>query len=133
VGDAGYNRDPITAQGMSDAFLDAESLAAAVDAGLSGRDDLDAALEAHESARNERVRPMYGFTQQLAALEPPPPEMRKLFAALHGNQDATNAFFSAITGAISIRDFMAPENLSRIIDSADARGLRQGATHVPRS
>ena len=31
VGDAGYNKDPITAQGMSDAFRDAELSAAALD------------------------------------------------------------------------------------------------------
>ena len=36
---------------------------------------------------------MYEFTTQLAALEPPPPEMRALFGALRGNQDATNPFF----------------------------------------
>ena len=34
VGDAGYHKDPITAQGMSDAFRDAELLADAVDAAL---------------------------------------------------------------------------------------------------
>jgi hypothetical protein len=41
--------------------------------------------------------------------------MQALFAALRGNQDATNAFFSAITGAIPLRDFMAPENINRIL------------------
>ena len=34
VGDAGYHKDPITAQGMLDAFRDAELLADAVDRGL---------------------------------------------------------------------------------------------------
>jgi 2-polyprenyl-6-methoxyphenol hydroxylase-like FAD-dependent oxidoreductase len=33
VGDAGYTKDPITAQGVSDAFRDAEQCAAALDAG----------------------------------------------------------------------------------------------------
>jgi 2-polyprenyl-6-methoxyphenol hydroxylase-like FAD-dependent oxidoreductase len=122
AGDAAYCRDPMTAQGISDAFLDAESLAEAIDAGLSGREPIDRALAAHEAARNERVRPMYEFTQQLAALEPPPPEMRALFAALRGNQDATNAFFSAITGAISLRDFLSPENVGRIVSAAGHAG-----------
>ena len=75
-------------------------------------------LAAHESARNERVRPMYEFTTHLAALEPPPPEMQALFGALRGNQDATNAFLSAITGAIPISDFMSNENIGRIIAAA---------------
>lgn len=117
VGDAGYTRDPITAQGISDAFLDAESLVAAIDDGLGGSADLERRLAEHEAARNERVRPMYEFTLQLAALEPPPPAMQQLFGALHGNQNATNAFFSAITGAISLRDFLSESNLRRIMSA----------------
>ena len=119
VGDASYCRDPITAQGISDAFIDAELTAEALDAGLSGGAPLDDLLGRHESARNERVRPMYEFTQQLAALQPPPPQMQQLFGALRGNQDATNAFFSAITGAISLRDFMSEENLGRIVSPSN--------------
>jgi 2-polyprenyl-6-methoxyphenol hydroxylase-like FAD-dependent oxidoreductase len=120
VGDASYNRDPITAQGISDAFIDAENLAAALGTALSGNGAFEDLLEAHESARNERVRPMYEFTTRLAALDPPPPEMQALFGALRGNQDATNAFLSAITGAIPLSDFMSHENIGRIM--AAARG-----------
>ena len=57
---------------------------------------------------------MYEFTTQLAALEPPPAEMQALFSALRGNQDATNAFLSAITGAIPLGDFMSNANIGRI-------------------
>jgi 2-polyprenyl-6-methoxyphenol hydroxylase-like FAD-dependent oxidoreductase len=118
VGDAGYNRDPITAQGMSDAFIEAEQLADAIDAGLSGGDDLEHALAAAHAARDERVRPMYEFTNVLAALEPPPVHMQELFGALRTNQEATNAFLSAITGAAPLGAFMAPENLHRIMTAA---------------
>jgi 2-polyprenyl-6-methoxyphenol hydroxylase-like FAD-dependent oxidoreductase len=120
AGDAGYCRDPITAQGISDAFADAESLARAIDDGSSGRRPIAEAMASHESTRNDRVRAMYGFTQHLAALEPPPPEMQQLFGALRGNRDATNAFFSAITGAISIGEFMSPANVARIVAAAGA-------------
>jgi 2-polyprenyl-6-methoxyphenol hydroxylase-like FAD-dependent oxidoreductase len=118
VGDAGYNRDPITAQGISDAFIDAELLVGALGAGLSGRAAIEALLEARESTRNERVRPMYEFTTHLAALEPPPPEMQALFGALRGNQDATNAFLSAITGAAPLPAFMSDDNIARIMAAA---------------
>jgi 2-polyprenyl-6-methoxyphenol hydroxylase-like FAD-dependent oxidoreductase len=118
VGDASYNKDAITAQGISDAFIDAESFAQALGAGLSGAGPLEELLAAHELARNERVRAMYEFTTQLAALEPPPAEMQALFGALRGNQDATNAFLSAITGAIPLADFMSNENLARIMAAA---------------
>ena len=118
VGDASYNRDPITAQGMSDAFIEAEQLADAIDAGLSGREDLDRALSVVEQARNERVRAMCEFAYELAQLEPPPPHMQELFAALRDNQDATNDFFSAITGAKPLGVFMSPENLNTVIAAA---------------
>ena len=61
---------------------------------------------------------MYELTNQLAALEPPPVHMQELFAALRTNQEATNEFLSAITGATSLGDFMAPENLRRVMGPA---------------
>ena len=118
VGDASYNRDPITAQGISDAFIDAAMLAEALGTWLSGNAAFEELMEAHEAARNERVRPMYEFTNQLATLEPPPPKMQALFGALRHNQDGTNAFLSAITGAIPLPDFMSDENLGRILTAA---------------
>ena len=118
VGDAGYNRDPITAQGISDAFIDAAALSEALSTWLSGHGTFEGLMEAHEAARNERVRPMYEFTSQLATLGPPPPKMQALFAALRHNQNATNAFLSAITGAIPLPDFMSDENVGRIMAAA---------------
>jgi len=118
VGDAGYNKDPLTAQGIVDSFHDAENVAEAIDEGLSGHQPMLDAMAAYEAARNERVTPLYHFTNQLATLEPPPPEMQQLFGALHQNQEATNQFFSAITGASPLPAFMAPENLGRIMAGA---------------
>jgi hypothetical protein len=103
---------------MSDAFIDAESLVEALGSALSGNGTFEERLAAHETARNERVRPMYEFTTQLASLESPPPAMQALFGALRGNQDATNAFLSAITGAIPLTDFMSNENIARIMAAA---------------
>jgi 2-polyprenyl-6-methoxyphenol hydroxylase-like FAD-dependent oxidoreductase len=120
VGDAGYCKDPMTAQGISDSFLDAERLVEALDAGLSGRGALEDLLAAHEAARNERVRPMYELTNELAMLEPPPPQLQELFAALRHNQPATDAYLSAMTGATSLPEFMSEENLARIIGAARA-------------
>src|SRR5205823_1973989 len=48
VGDAGYHKDPITGYGITDAVRDSDALAEALDAGLSGRQPLDAALGAYE-------------------------------------------------------------------------------------
>lgn len=130
VGDAGYNRDPITAQGMSDAFIDAAALADAISAWLSGSGTFDELMAAHEAARNARVRPMYEFTTHLAALEPPPPQMQALFAALRHNQEATNAFLSAITGAMPLPDFMSEENVGRIMAAAAASDVEPARERI---
>ena len=121
VGDAGYEKDPITAQGISDAFMDAETLTTALDDGWSGRRPLNDALSAYQSSRDKRAKPMYDFTCQLAALEPPRPPMQQLFAALRINQDATNQFYSALTGSRPLPTFMNPENIGRIVASAAGR------------
>jgi 2-polyprenyl-6-methoxyphenol hydroxylase-like FAD-dependent oxidoreductase len=120
VGDAAYNKDPITAQGISDAFIDAETLAAALDEGWSGRRPLEDGLAAGQAGRDQRVKPMYDFTCQMALLEPPPPHLQQLFAALRGNQEATNQFYSAITGSRPLPSFMNPENIGRIVAAAMA-------------
>ena len=120
VGDAGYDKDPLTAQGITDAFADAENVAEAIDAGLSGRQEMADALATYETSRNERVGPIYEFTCQLATLEPPPPPMQQLFGAMRGDQDSTNQFFSALTGGSPLPAFMAPENIGRIMNASAA-------------
>jgi 2-polyprenyl-6-methoxyphenol hydroxylase-like FAD-dependent oxidoreductase len=129
VGDAGYHKDPITAQGISDAFRDAELLAQAIDDGLSGRRPLEVTLGEYERQRNEAVMPMFGLTCDFAALTPPTPEQQQLFAALRGNPEQTNRFLGAIAGTVAIPEFFAPDNLSRIVQtaaSADAAYITPG-------
>jgi flavin-dependent dehydrogenase len=118
VGDAGYAKDPITAQGISDAFIDAESLAEALDLAFSGRRPFGRVLAEHHAMRDQRVKPMYDFTGELATLAPPAPPMRQLFEALRGDRESTSAFYSALTGAIPLASFMNPENLGRIVGRA---------------
>jgi 2-polyprenyl-6-methoxyphenol hydroxylase-like FAD-dependent oxidoreductase len=119
VGDAGYHKDPITAQGITDAFRDADLVAEAIDDGLSGRRPLADALADYERRRNEAVTPMYQLTCQFAGLEPPTPEMRQLFGALRGNQAQTDRFFGTIAGTVPIPEFFAPENLGPIIGGVE--------------
>jgi flavin-dependent dehydrogenase len=75
VGDAGYHKDPLTAQGISDAFRDAELLAEAIDAGFAGRQPLMDALADYERRRNEAARPSYADAVARAAFEPFPAEL----------------------------------------------------------
>jgi flavin-dependent dehydrogenase len=120
VGDAGYHKDPITAQGIADAFRDAELLADAVDDGLSGRRPLEDALAEYQRCRDEAVRPIYEMTYQFASLQPPPPEQQQLLAALQHDQAQADRFFGTIAGTVPIPEFFSPENVARIVGGAAA-------------
>ena len=118
VGDAGYNKDFITAQGITDAFRDAELCATALDDAFSGAADFDAAMGEYQSTRDAHVLPMYDFTCQLATLEPPPPEMQQLLGAVHGNQEAMDGFARVNAGVTSPAEFFSEENVGRIFAAA---------------
>jgi flavin-dependent dehydrogenase len=118
VGDDGYHKDPINAQGILDALRDAESLVEAIDSSFSGDAPLDEALADYEQKRNDAVMAMYEFNSQTASLEPPPPEAQQLFAALQGNQEQTERFFGVIAGTVPVPEFFAPENIQRIMAAA---------------
>ena len=114
VGDAGYHKDPITAQGITDAFRDAELLADAIDDTFAGRLSNEDALAGYEQKRNEAVMPMYQLTCDLAKLQPPPPEMQSLFAALRDNEEQSGRFLGTIAGTVPIPEFFSPENMRRV-------------------
>ena len=82
VGDAGFHKDPILAQGISDAFRDAELLANAIDAGFTGGMPLDDALRDYERRRNETALRGYEQNCAAAALLPPPAEVLAERAAM---------------------------------------------------
>ena len=107
VGDAGYNRDPITAQGISDAFRDAERCTAAVDEALRGVLPFDDAMKAYQHDRDEHVMSMFEFTCQLATLDPPAPQMQQLLASIVGNQAAMDRFVQMNAGTISPSEFFS--------------------------
>jgi hypothetical protein len=103
---------------MHDAFRDAELCATALDQAFSGTRSFDAAMAHYQSARDQKVLPMYEFTTQLATLEPPPPELQQLLRAAHGNQWAMDAFARVNAGVTSPAEFFSEENVGRIFASA---------------
>ena len=120
AGDAGFIKDPITAQGILDAFRDAEDCAAAADDALSGRRSWEAAMGAYQQARDADVAAMYDFTYMLAALEPPPPDLQRLLGAVHGNRQAMDQFAQVNAGTLSPAAFFAPQNVDAIMSGRAA-------------
>jgi flavin-dependent dehydrogenase len=117
VGDAGYTKTAFTAEGITDAFHDAERVATAIDAGLSGTTPMKAALAAAEQQRNQAVKPFYDFSRDLAAMHPPTPELAAVFAALVGNQPETDRLCGVFAQLISPAEFFAPDNVGRILQA----------------
>ncbi len=118
VGDAGYTKDPVTAQGISDAFRSAELCVAALDEAFDGRRPYDEAMSDYQHRRDSAAVPIYDFTTELAKLEPPPPEMQQLLAAMYGNQAAMDAFVSVIAGTLSPAAFFDPDHIQSMMSTA---------------
>jgi 2-polyprenyl-6-methoxyphenol hydroxylase-like FAD-dependent oxidoreductase len=116
VGDAGLLMDPVTGQGIADAFRDAELLADAV----AGERD----LAAYQAARDAAALPMYEMTLDVAALEPPRVQQRLLLEALAGRPDEIERFLGVLAGAIPPGEFFAPRNLFKLLGP---RGMMKAA------
>ena len=126
VGDAGYNKDFITAQGILDAFRDAELCTTALDESFSGARPFEDAMGEYQRTRDAQVGAMYEFTCELATLEPPPPELQQILRAVHGNQAAMDGFARLNAGTISPTEFFSPENVDTIFAAAGSRAQQCG-------
>jgi 2-polyprenyl-6-methoxyphenol hydroxylase-like FAD-dependent oxidoreductase len=118
VGDAGYNKDYITAQGINDAFRDAELCARALDDAFSGTRSYDEAMGEYQSTRDDRVRAMYELTAEFASLEPPLEELQQLLAAVSRTEEAMDGFARVLGGVTSPAEFFSEENAGRILAAA---------------
>jgi 2-polyprenyl-6-methoxyphenol hydroxylase-like FAD-dependent oxidoreductase len=118
VGDGGYHKDPILAQGISDAFRSSEWVADAVHAGFSGARPLAEAMAEYQRVRDEHFAPMYDLTCGMAGLEPPRPEMLALCQALRHNSVERDRYFGTLGGTVPIPKFYAQQNVRRIISAA---------------
>ena len=121
VGDAGYHKDFITAQGIQDAFRDAELCATALHQVFSGARSFEDAMGDYQATRDTHILPMYEFTTQLATLEPPPPDLQQLLGAVYGNQDAMDGFARVNAGVTSPAEYFADENVERILATVGTR------------
>ncbi|HEU4334432.1 MAG TPA: FAD-dependent monooxygenase, partial [Candidatus Eisenbacteria bacterium] len=118
IGDAGYNKDFITAQGIQDAFRQAEACAEALDESFRGVRSFEEAMGAFQAARDERAMPIFHFTCDLATQEPPPPELQRVLAAARGNREAMNGFARVNAGVTSPAEYFSEENVKRIVAAA---------------
>ena len=113
LGDAGYHKDPITAQGMTDALLHAELLAAAIVEEIAGTGPRDRALADMAAAATRGgadVRPDRRPCPPRAAR----PGNGRVADGVRDNPAETGRFLGVIGGTVAVGDFFAPANLGRI-------------------
>ncbi len=115
VGDAGLLLDPVTGQGIADAFRDAELLAEAVATGLDSGPPLATTLDGYRARRDAAALPMYEMTLDLASFAPPRLAQQLLFEALEGRPAEIDRFLGVLSGAVPIRSYFGPRNLLRLL------------------
>ncbi|MCM2393216.1 NAD(P)/FAD-dependent oxidoreductase, partial [Streptomyces albipurpureus] len=103
LGDAVHHKDSITARGITDAFLQAQSLTGHIGDGLHDDAALNVALRRYENDLNDTFLDFYQGALNVAELKP---EGRtEMLRKLVGHQELIDRYFSTVSGACSIDDF----------------------------
>ncbi|WP_436346818.1 NAD(P)/FAD-dependent oxidoreductase [Natronorubrum sp. FCH18a] len=106
VGDSGLCMDPLQGHGISDAFCDAELLAAAIDAGFAGRQPLEVALAEYERDRNARKEGYYDRNWKASLMEGwDDPAILRLRAALRDNPGEADRWAGTIAFSVDYDEF----------------------------
>ncbi|MFC4612599.1 NAD(P)/FAD-dependent oxidoreductase [Streptomyces maoxianensis] len=112
VGDAGHHKDSITARGISDAFLQAETLARRVGDRLGGDpQQLDQALQGYAEDRDASLAPGYESTLAVAQLAPHEQRL-SLLRAVERDPDLTAIYFDMVAGIETVNALYTPKLLA---------------------
>ena len=113
VGDAALHRDPITAQGITNAFTHASILAEELDLALRGEKQLDAAVANYDGRQFDLLKPMFDYTVHLAMLQQLPDEVAQMLPQIATDPAATSAFIGAFMGSVPLGQVFPPHLLER--------------------
>ncbi|MEV0715662.1 FAD-dependent monooxygenase [Asanoa sp. NPDC050611] len=137
VGDAGVVMDPVAGQGISNAFRDAELLAAAVVRGLGATGGgLDDALAGYQRERDAAAAPVFAMTRALATLRLSAAQ-RLLLSAIADDPAETSRFLGVLAGVGRYDEYLRPANLlGRLVGGGVrrvGRAVRPGAAACDKS
>jgi flavin-dependent dehydrogenase len=124
VGDAALHRDPITAQGITNAFTHADILAEELDLAFRGDKPISAALEQYDQRQFMLLKPMFDYTVHLAMFQPLPEEVDQMLPQIAADPAATSAFIGAFMGSVPL-DQVFPPHLIDLFANDVARGHAQ--------
>ncbi|MGQ5640288.1 MULTISPECIES: NAD(P)/FAD-dependent oxidoreductase [unclassified Streptomyces] len=115
VGDAVNHKDSITARGITEAFVQAQSLTGHIGDRLHDDAALKAALRRYENGLGDEALNHYQGALNVAELKP---EGRtEMLRKLVGHQEHIDRYFSTLSGACSIDDFYNDELLTLLDQS----------------
>lgn len=120
VGDAGHFKDFTPAQGIADAFRQAERLAGVLPADVADHPAVDAALRAWWRRRDRDAYPMYWFATDMGAPGPSTPLVTEVLRDIAADRDATLALLRVLNHEIRPDRLLTGRRLAR----AAARALR---------
>ncbi|MEU5958577.1 NAD(P)/FAD-dependent oxidoreductase [Streptomyces sp. NPDC047525] len=103
LGDAVHHKDSITARGITDAFIQAQSLTGHIGERLHDGAALDVALRRYEEDLGEKFFNLYQGALNVAELQPE--EQAGMLRKLAGHQELIDRYFSTVSGACSLDDF----------------------------
>jgi flavin-dependent dehydrogenase len=110
LGDAVHHKDSITARGITDAFLQVQSLTDHIGDQLHDEEALTAALKRYERDLDDKFYSFYQGALNVAELKPE--RHTEMVQKLVGNQDLIDRYFSTVSGAYSFDDFYSNELLT---------------------
>jgi flavin-dependent dehydrogenase len=136
VGDAALHRDPITAQGITNAFTHAAILAEELDnalrLGTSASNTINSSIDQAAAQYDQRqfqiLKPMFDYTVHLAMLQALPDEMQQMLPMVAADANATSAFIGAFMGSVPLEQVFPPSLLNRF--SADVERAQQENRNV---
>lgn len=113
VGDAGHHKDSITARGITDAFLQAESLVGYIGDGIADEARLDESLRAYARNRDAAMAEGYQAALSAARLETHPKRL-SLLRAVQSDEGLTSTYFDVFAGIKPPTALYTPQLLARL-------------------
>jgi flavin-dependent dehydrogenase len=118
VGDAGHFKDPSVAQGIADAFRQAETLSEAIVAGLGGARPLDGALREWWRWRDRAHTQRYWLGYDFSRSGPVPRVVLEILRGLSRSEDGRREFWDMFLQRRQPAEVLTP---SRLVAATSAR------------
>ena len=110
LGDSVHHKDSITARGITDAFIQAQSLTDHIGERLHDDAALMTALSHYERDLDDKFYNLYQAALNVAELKPE--RQSQMLRKLVGHQELVDRYFSTVSGACSFDDFYNTELLT---------------------